>query len=46
MADGFAFDYVLLSSEEENDEGGRGAFMWGGGDGWGWLVAKVELDVP
>ena len=46
MADGFAFDSVLLSSEEDNDGGGCGAFMWGGGGGWGWLGANVELDVP
>ena len=46
MDDGFAFDSVLLSSEEETDEGGRGTFLWGGSGVWGWLSANVELDVP
>ena len=45
VADGFTFDSVLLSSEEETDVGGPGAFLWGGGGGWGWLGANVELDV-
>ena len=41
MADGFAFDSVLLISEEDTDEGDCGAFLWGGGGGWGWLGANV-----
>ena len=42
----FAFDSVLLSSEEDTDEGGRGTFLGGCGSGWGWLIANEELDVP
>ena len=45
MADQFAFESVLMSSEDKTDKGIRGAFLWGYGGGWGCLIANEELDV-
>ena len=45
VADRFSFDSIIMVSEEETDEGGRGALLCGCGEGWGWLSANKELDV-
>ena len=42
----FIFESVLLSSEEETDEGGHSALLWVCSGGWGWLISNEELDVP
>ena len=40
-----AFNSVLLISKEETDKGGYGAFLWGCGGSWGWMISNKELDV-